>query len=608
MLSDIDFAFARIVAESIVISVMRGESPISVNPSFASADRIALDSKEFDVVLLRRNWPQLPLIHIGRLSAEAHMNCRNPQPDPLPRNSALSVSTRPNRIFYSPWLTIVVLLATGLGFELLPNEASADDREFDLVLTGGRLIDPESGRDEILNVGIMNGRIAAIGSDEMQGAMMLDVAGHVVAPGFIDLHTHSPTPLGQKYQILDGVTTALELEAGAFPVTDYGGRIRDRALNNYGASAGYGSIRLQVKNGLRQTHIILGSPEILGLKGLWTAIRSLFSTPREVLEEVASANERLQLRELIEEGLDQGGLGIGLPLDYMNEAVNADEIRMIFETASERDRPIFVHIRRGINGDPAGLYEVLGLAAETGASLHICHLSHNAMRATNDFLSAIAEARGRGVDVTTEVLPYNAGSALISSAVFGRDWRTIFAIDYEDVEWAATGERFNESMWQEYREKHPEGQVIHHYLKEEWTRRALVEPGVMVVSDLLPMETEESKVAPHNGTFARILGHYVREEKLIDLETALAKMTIVPARRLEKMAPVFRRKGRLRVGADADITIFDPEKVIDRATYQNPYQASEGINYVIVNGELVVRDGEIQEGLFPGRAIYSSTP
>lgn len=294
---------------------------------------------------------------------------------------------------------------------------------------------------------------------------------------------------------------------------------------------------------------------------------------------------------------------MGLPLDYFSEAAGDDELEMIFEVAAEARVPVFIHVRRGVNGDPAGLEEALDLAERTGASLHVCHITHNAMRATEQFLEAIRAARARGVDVTTEVLPYNAGSALISSAVFGRNWQEIFAIDYEDVEWAATGERFNEAMWNEYREKYPEGQVIHHYLKDEWTRRGLVEPGVIVVSDLLPMESLESKVAPHNGAFSRVLGRYSRDAGLLDLPTALSKMTLLPARRLETFAPAFANKGRIQLGADADITVFDPERILDRATYKNPYQTSEGILYVIVAGEPVVAQGEVLEGAYPGKRI-----
>jgi N-acyl-D-aspartate/D-glutamate deacylase len=475
---------------------------------------------------------------------------------------------------------------------------------YDLVIAGGRVIDPETGLDGIRDVGITGGRIVSISETPLQGSERIDATSLVVAPGFIDLHTHSPTPLGEHYQVLDGVTTALELEAGAYPVGEYGVLIRDTPLVNYGSSVGFGSIRLETKLGIRQPHLITGSPKPVGWRGYWTVVRSFFTTPDEVFKETADAEEREQMRAMLNEGIDDGGIGIGFPLDYISEAVDEDEARMVFEVAGAREVPVFIHLRRGVNGDPAGLREALRLAKETGAPLHVCHIQHNAMRNVDLFLREIREARAAGVDVTTELLPYNAGSALISSAVFSRDWRTVFAIDYADVEWAATGERFDEAMWNDYRENHPDGQVIHHYVKEEWTRRALVEPGVIVVSDLLPMMSE---VAPHNGAFTKILGRYVREQGALDLQTALAKMTLLPARRLEKAAPLFARKGRLQAGADADITIFDPDAVLDRATYQDPYQPAEGIAHVIVGGQLVVRDGSIVDGAFPGQHLLATS-
>ena len=145
--------------------------------------------------------------------------------------------------------------------------------------------------------------------------------------------------------------------------------------------------------------------------------------------------------------------------------------------------------------------------------------------------------------------------------------------------------------------------MIHHYLKKDWTRRALTEPGVIVVSDLLPMKDRETSVAPHNGAFSRVLGRYVREEQLLDLPTAIRKMTLLPARRLEGIAPAFRRKGRIQQGADADITIFDPTTVIDRATYRDPYQESAGIEHVIVDGVHLVDKGTLVEGLHPGKRM-----
>jgi len=480
---------------------------------------------------------------------------------------------------------------------------------FSLVINNGRVLDPETGLDGIRHVGIRQGRIAVLSEEPLDGATVIDAGGLVVAPGFIDLHTHSPTELGQYYQLFDGITTALGLEDGTFPVTDYGPGISEQALINYGASAGYLNMRLLEKDGISAPDLT-SLPTPVGFKGWLTALRFLFTDLNTALErtftEAATAQEREQLRALLERGLDEGGLGIGLPLDYMSEAVDSLELRMVFEVAAQRAAPVFVHIRRGVNGDPAGLREVLGLAEDTGAPLHVCHISHNAMKSTRLFLSLVRHARSRGVDVTTEVLPFNAGSTSISAAVFNRDWQNIFAISYEDIEWAATGERFTEASWHEYRDKYPTGAVIHHYLKEEWTVRAIQEPGVVIVSDLLPMKTKDEHVPPHNGAFTKILGKYVREEQALDLMTAVAKMTLLPAQRLQEYAPVFASKGRIQQGMDADITIFDPDTVAANASYRDPYQEASGIEYVVVNGELVVRRGKLVENVFPGRRLTAS--
>ncbi len=485
-----------------------------------------------------------------------------------------------------------------LGFFLLSTGPLA--QEYELVLEGGRVIDPETGLDEIRDVAIVGGRIAAVSEGSLDGAEMLDVSGLVVAPGFINLHSHAWTPLGQRFQAQDGVTTELELESGAYPVADFGTRgafaIEGRAVINYGASVGHAWVRSAMKD---------GDTAVSGFDALVSdSASAAIGMNRPAFREPMAPEELPKLETHLRTGLDQGGLGIGMLLDYMSEAVHGAEMLAVFEVAAERGAPIVVHVRRGIAGDPTGLYEVIGLAEQTGAAVHVCHLQASAMGGIEEFLRAIRAARDRGVRVTTESFPYNAGSTSNTAAVFNRDWRSIFAIDYGDVEVAATGERFTEATWHEYREKHPGTSVIHHYNREEWTSIATNAPDVAVASDGGPIFDLENKVAPWGiGTSARVLGRYVREKRSLGLVTALAKMTILPASILQGYSPSFRRKGRIQPGMDADITVFDAATVIDNATFQDPYQPSTGIAHVLVNGTFVVRDGEFQDGVHPGKRI-----
>ena len=471
----------------------------------------------------------------------------------------------------------------------------------DLVLKGGRVIDPESGLDAKRDVAITAGRIVAVAESGLAGEVTVDVSGLVVAPGFINLHSHAWTPLGQRFQAQDGVTTELELESGAYPVADFGTHepiaIAGRAAINYGASVGHAWVRSTMKDGE------LAVSDFGGLMA-GNAGGARVGMNRPAFREPMRKDELPVLRSHLRRGLDQGGIGIGLLLDYMSEDVNTAELRAVFEVAGERGAPIIVHIRRGVAGDPAGLVEVLGLAEETGAPLHVCHLQASAMGGVEEFLRLIRGARQRGVRVSTESFPYNAGSTSNTAAVFNRDWRKIFAIDYSDVEVAATGERFTEATWHEYREKMPGLSVIHHYNREEWTSIATNAPDVAVASDGSPILNLRNKVPPWGiGTNARVLGRYVREKGSLDLMTALAKMTLLPASILEDYVPTFQNKGRIRTGADADITIFDPNTIIDNATFRDPYQPSSGIEHVLVGGTFVVRGGQFQEGVHPGKRI-----
>src|SRR5262249_40668256 len=228
------------------------------------------------------------------------------------------------------------------------------------------------------------------------------------------------------------------------------------------------------------------------------------------------------------------------------------------------------------------------------------HITSMGLKYTPQLIDMVVGARKQGLDVTTECYPYTAGSTALQSAIFDPGWQENMGITFKDIQWAETGERLTAESFEKYRKQG--GIVVIHMIPEEAARVAVASPIVMIGSDGMPITG--SKVHPRGqGTFSRVLGHYVREEKALDLMTALKKMTLMPAQRLEKRAPMFKDKGRIRVGADADITIFDPNRVIDKATFDDPLQYSEGIPFVLVNGVPVVKDGQLVEGMFPGRAM-----
>ena len=484
-------------------------------------------------------------------------------------------------------------LATGLlaGVAAVPGETTGYQTSFDLVLAGGRVIDPASGLDATRHVGIRGSEIAAVSITPLSGTTTIDVSGLVVAPGFIDPHAHAQSLEGNRFQARDGVTTALELESGAMPMDDWYGLREGRALLNYGATIGHIYSRVAVMHGQESwSHI--------------SAMRQDTATPKPdwAYRKATSAEVDAMIARL-ERGLAEGALGIGMGPAYTPGA-GRDELLRVFDLAARRKALAFIHMRSAGEVEPGGsidaLQEVLANVAATGASVHIVHIASMGLRQTPRLLAMIEGARTRGLDVTTEVYPYTAASTYLQSALFDPGWQERFGIGFNDVQWSATGERLTEESFARYRARG--GLVVIHMIPEEAVRAAIVHPAVMIGSDGVPL-TNSGGHPRGVGTYARVLGRYVREQKLLDLMTALRKISLMPAQRLEPFVPAMRRKGRIAVGADADLTIFDPARVIDRATYEKPAQFSDGIRHVIVNGTFVVRDEQLVPDVAPGRAI-----
>ncbi len=368
--------------------------------------------------------------------------------------------------------------------------------------------------------------------------------------------------------------------------------MRARRALHYGVSVSHGDTRTLALPVIGER----AAAELLAIAGDFDSYQAapgsaLLAGLREPLPE-----DRIgALRAGLEQGLREGGLGIGMAHQYYPGA-DRREIFRVFQFAAEKKVPIYTHVREmGVGA----MQEVIANAAATGASLHIVHVNSSSLAQLPVVLELVAGARARGLDVTTEAYPYTAGSTGIESAIFDEGWRERLGIDYGDVQWQATRERLTAESFARYRAQG--GIVIIHMMKEEMIDLAMRTPFVMVASDGMPYAPGAHPRSA--GTFSRVLGRYVRERGAVGLVEALGKMTFMPARRLEPVAPAMKNKGRLREGADADVTVFDPAAVRDTATFETDLSFSEGIRHVLVAGSFVVKDGASVPNAFPGRAV-----
>ena len=478
-----------------------------------------------------------------------------------------------------PGLTGPLGLILIIAFALLMPPVSSSQAAFDLVILNGRVIDPESRSDAIRNLGISNGAIKAISSNKLTGRRVIDALGLVVSPGFIDLHQHGQDEENYRLKAMDGVTTALELEVGTGDVDAWYAQRDQKSLINYGVSAGHLAARMAAMH----------EP-------------ATFLPTGDAARRAATDAEISEMKRRLEDGLRRGAIAVGFGIQYTPNA-SRWEILEMFRVAARYGASCHVHMRHAGVKEPGSsiqaLEEVISAAAITGAPLHVVHIQSTGGPATPKLLQMIGEAKSRGLDVTTECYPYIAGMTDIKSAIFDEGWQEVFNIDYKDLQWAATGERLTKETFDRYRKTG--GMVAVFSMTEEVVDTAIASPLTIIASDGI---LEKGKGHPRTaGTYSRVLGNYVREKKTLTLMDALTKMTLMPAQRLERRVPSMKNKGRIRIGADADLTIFDPQSITDQSTFQDPAKFAVGIKFVIVNGIPIVRDGQLQLGVFPGRSI-----
>ena len=501
-------------------------------------------------------------------------------------------------------IRILVILILVAGSVLA--EKTFAQFQYDIVIANGRVMDPETGLDAVRNVGINGQSVVAISESPLHGDTEVDATGMVVSPGFVDLHAHGQSALANEFQAMDGVTTALELESGVPDLPTFLAMREGDAVINYGASIAHGALRTwsmpeyteafdnkdPESAWFRQPAAVPDAASDEMDDALMKALSGTIFAAR--YKELDPANYPA-LWTRLQQGLKDGAIGIGMVHQYY-PGVSYDEIFRVFRFAREHETTIFTHVREtGVTG----MQEVIANAIATGASLHIVHMNSSSLWDYQTNLDIILGAAEHGADVTTEIYPYTAASTAIESPIFDEGWQDLLRISYDDIQWQDSGERLTEETFNRYRAQG--GTVIIHLMKEEWIRAQLADPRVMVASDGMPYA---SGAHPRSaGTFSRFIGRYVRDQELMSLMAGLSRVTLMPARRLESTAPQMKRKGRIQVGSDADITVFSYENIIDTADFEGKLTHSKGVRYVLVNGKFAVWDGELVQGARPGQAI-----
>lgn len=431
------------------------------------------------------------------------------------------------------------------------------------------MIDPATHTDRIADVGIRSGKVVTTSGHGLRGKTVLQAQGKVVSPGFVDILA-STHPEGDRYKVMDGVTTVLSTHGGPIGVAKWLSDQQARGpLVNYGTVVGHFALR----------------------DAAGATDRNLPATPEQVQRMV----------QLADTAHREGALGVGFGIEYL-PGTSGEEVVELAKVAARYHTSVHAHVRLPHLLDPfQGINELIAASAATGARTQVVHIGSMAIHRQKQALALIDAARKRGIDIAADIYPYDAWMTRLQSAIFDPGWQQKLLLDYQDLVWVATGERITEESFPRLRAQG--GFVACHQIPEAEIELALRHPEVSVASDGYIGETN-SDHPRSSGTFSRVLGRYVREKRVISLPVALRKMTLQPVLRLQPGAPALRTKGRLSPGMDADITVFDPNTVADRSTFQNPRQFSAGIIHVLVNGVPVVQDGRLQiERGGPGRPL-----
>ncbi|MGW5701202.1 amidohydrolase family protein [Amycolatopsis japonica] len=483
------------------------------------------------------------------------------------------------------------------------------------LLRGGRVVDPATGFDGTADVLVDHGRVVAVGPGlpEADDQIAIDVAGYLVGPGFVDLHSHVHSIAGHRLQAMDGVTTALDLEAGMMPV----GRAYAEAASagrplHYGFSASWGSARAKVLAGVEPDANFATALSVLG-DPAW--------------QRSSSKPELASWLSLLEDELAAGALGVGVLLGYAPVSDPA-EFLALARLAKRAGAPTYTHVRELVEVDPDtpvdGSEEIAIAAAETGAAMHHCHVNSTSGYHIDRVLAALEAARSAGSRVTVEAYPYGAGCTAVGAFFLAPERLRMNGLDPTRVVLLETGERIaDEARLRQVRRETPGAPCLLESLDEQdpgeraLLHRSLAFPDSIVASDAMPVywpdgtgDSTRWPLPPGGVTHPRTAGTFSKALRLMVRETgtwtwleAFRRCSYLPARVLDEVSPAARAKGRLDVGADADIVVLDPATITDTASYFDPTRPSLGVRHLFVSGTPVVRDGRLLTDAFPGRPL-----
>lgn len=512
-------------------------------------------------------------------------------------------------------LSTIVTTASLLGLSVISPLAMAEP--FDTVILNGRVIDPETAFDAVANVGIKDNQISVITQAPIEGKVTIDAAGKVVAPGFIDVHAHGQNIGDYRMQAMQGVTTMLELESGVLPIGDWYSAQGKKGLPlNYGAAAGWTYARIAT---FSQTPA--------------QATAAYFQQAQSRNDwkmNIATREQEGNILRLIEQGLDEGGLGIGINAGYA-PGYGQKEYYALAELAAKHKVATYTHVRYASNTEPQSSFEavkeLIGNAAITGAHMHICHINSTSLKDIETILPMVDQAKARGINISVGAYPYGAASTVVGAAMFqGGDWRERMGSTANNFQLAR--DRMTEAQLADYQKNNPGTFIVWHFLDEDNPAdrakldASILDKNVLIESDEMfwmhmdekghvenyagdewPLPKDLFSHPRSNGAFAKVLRVYVRERGLLTLPEALRKMTLMPAQLLEEFVPQMKLKGRMQPKMDADIVVFDPKTIADKGTYQDPNHPAVGVSWLLVNGQIVVNNSQLDTRIKAGRAI-----